>query len=182
MTEQQQAPAVPAEAAAAAAEQVSQIGADLGMGEQPAAADLGGQLQASGAHPGEVDTAALLEQIRALQSQMDQMQADKRSEAAPAIVSYAQALADHLNAKIAANPHTAADADLPGAAGADLAGQVLEAARTAAESGDVTGLQAKVDDVVGWVRAHGVKFNHIDWTYVLQLAEEIASAAAKLAA
>lgn len=166
----------------AARQQVQGIGADLGPGPQAAPEDLGQQMQASGAHPGEVDAAALLAEIRALQSRVDAMEADKRAEAGPDVVRYAQALADHVTAKVNANPVTAADPDLPGAAGTDLAAAALAAAKTAAESGDTAALKSKVDDVVGWVRAHAAKYNHIDWSYVLQLAGEIGVAAGKLAA
>lgn len=188
MTEQPyQAPQAPDTAAEdaqrAAAAGVQNIGADLGAGTAPAAtpADLGASLAASGAAPGEVDPAELLAAIRGLQAQVDQMQAEKRLEQAPAMVTYAQALADHVQSKINAHPHTAADVDQPGQEGVDLANAALDAARAAAESGDVSGVQSKVDDVVGWVRAHSAKFNHIDWSYVLQLAEEIGAAAARLA-
>jgi hypothetical protein len=188
MTEQPwQAPAAPdasaEEAQAAAAAALQNVGADLGAGTTPAATpeQLGVSLAASGAAPDEVDPQALLAAIRSLQSQVDQMQAEKRMEQAPALVTYAQALADHVAAKIAAHPHTAADVDLPGQAGIDLSGAVLEAARAAAESGDISAVAGKVNDVVGWVRMHAAKFNHIDWSYVLQLAEEVTSAAAKLA-
>jgi hypothetical protein len=189
MTEQPTPPPAAPDAAAeqaqaAAAAGVQNIGADLGAGTAPAAApeQLGASLAASGAAPDEVDPAALLAAIRGLQAQVDAMQAEKRMEQAPALVTYAQALADHVAAKIAASPHTAADVDQPGAVGVDLANAALEAARAAAESGDISGVKEKVDDVVGWVRAHAAKFNHIDWSYVLQLAEEIGTAAGKLAA
>lgn len=179
---QQPPPVPPQQAQTDAQRQVEGIGADLGPGPQAPPEDLGAAMQASGAHPGEVDAAELLKQIRALQSRVDAMEADKRSEAGPDVVRYAQALADHVAAKVTANPVTAADPDMPGAAGTDLANAALAAAKTAAESGNTDELNAKVQDVVGWVRGHAAKFSHIDWTYVLQLAEEIGTAAAKLAA
>lgn len=171
------------EAHAAAQAALQNVGADLGAGTAPAATpeQLGTALAASGAAPDEVDPQALLAAIRNLQAQVDAMQAEKRMEQAPALVTYAQALADHVAAKIAAHPHTAADVDMPGQAGIDLTGAALEVARAAAESGDTSAVASKVDDVVAWVRMHAKKFNHIDWSYVLQLAEEVTTAAAKLA-
>ena len=170
----------PQEAQQAAAEQIGVVGQDLGPGPQASAEDLGVAAMAAGAQPGEVDAGALLRQIQALQGRLEVLEQEKRADQAPAVVTYGQALADHVIAKVNAHPHLAGDPDNPIGVGADLAGRVLEAAQGAEQDPDA--VVAHIDTLERWVRAHARKFPHIDWGYVLELAGETAAAAVKLAA
>ena len=67
------------------------------------------------------------------------------------------------------------------AAGTYLAGKVTAAAE-AVVAGEPGALDGPVAELTGWVRAHAAQFPHVDWHYVLRLAEEAGAAAAKLAA
>lgn len=171
----------PEQAQAAVQQQVQGVAADLGPGPQAPAADLGQAMAASGASAGEVDTAALLQQIQALQRQMDAMQAEKRADLAPEVVKYAQAAADHISAKITANPHLAGEAGSILAAGSELAAKVGEAAQAEAD-GQAGATHGPVADLEKWVKEVAARHPGIDFGYVLQLAGEIAAAAARLAA
>jgi hypothetical protein len=170
----------PEQAQQATAEQVSAVGADLGLGQQPSAADLGAAAVQAGAQPGEVDAGQLLRTIQAMQARLDALEAEKRAEQAPAVAVYGQAVADHVNAKIAAHPHLATHPDNPITAGGPLAGRVLEAAQNA--EADPAAVEGHVAELRAWVEAHARQFPHIDWGYVLELAGETAAAAGKLAA
>lgn len=172
----------PEQAQAAAAEQVSGIGADLGPGPQASPETLGAQMVQSGAEPAQVDANALLRTIQAMQARLDALEAEKRASLAPEVVKYAQAVADHIAAKAAAEPALVDHPDLPLTQGTSLAGTLVDAAAAAAESGDASKLAKPLTEVTTWVRAHARRFPRVDWGYVLQLAEEAAGAAAKLAA
>jgi len=171
----------PAEAQQAAAEQISAVGQDLGPGIQPAAEDLGAAAVAAGAQPDEVDAGALLRTIQQMQLRLDMLEAEKRAEQAPAVVIYGQAIADHVNAKVAAHPTLYSHPDNPLSAGGALAGAVLDAARSEAD-GNTGALAGPLADLEGWVKNHARQFPHIDWGYVLELAGEAAGAAGRLAA
>ena len=164
----------------AARSQVAGVAADLGAGPQTPPDVLGAQMQASGAAPGEVDASALLAHIRAMQARLDSLEAEKRQELAPEVVKYADALAAHIAAKAAASPGLAAHPDHPLTAGADLVAKVADAARAEAD-GKAGALAGPLADLTAWVKRSQQVFHHLDWHYVLQLAEE-AAAAARLAA
>lgn len=165
----------------AAAGQIGAVAADLGPGPQADPADIGAAAMAAGAAPAQVDSAALLASIQALQSRLDTLEAEKRAEAAPDVVKFGQALAEHVQAKVDAHPHLAAHPDNALRVGGDLAAKVLEAAKAEAD-GNPGQLEGPLAELEGWVKAHARQFPHIDWHYVLELAGEAAAAAAKLAA
>ena len=164
-----------------AAEQVSQVAADLGPGPQADPADLGAAAMQAGAQPAEVDAGALLRSIQQLQSRLDTLEAEKRAEAAPDVVKFGQALADQVKAKADANPFLVSHPDNPLRQGADLADKVLAAAQ-AESDGNAGALEGPLAELEGWVKGHARQFPHIDWAYVLELAGEAAAAAARLAA
>jgi hypothetical protein len=170
----------PEQAQQAAAAQVGQVAADLGPGPQASAADLGVAAMQAGAQPGEVDAVALLNQIRAMQARLDSLEAEKRTQQAPAVVVYGQALADHVQAKVSAHPFLVGHPDNSISVGADLAQKVLDAAQDAEQNPDA--VKSRVTELEQWVTAHARQFPHIDWGYVVELAGETAAAAAKLAA
>lgn len=172
----------PDQATAAAAEQVQGIGADLGPGPQASPETLGAQMSQAGAIPAEIDANALLRQIQAMQSRLDVLEQEKRASVAPEVVKYAQAVSDHIAAKAAAEPQLVGHPDMPLTQGTSLAGALVDAATAAAESGDASKVTRPLAEITTWVKAHAAKFPHVDWGYVLQLAEEAAGAAAKLAA
>lgn len=166
---------------AAVQQQVSGISADLGPGPQASPADLVAVMAAEGAHAAEVDSNALLASIRALQARVDAMEAEKKKDLAPAVMQYAQAIADHAAAKVAANPVLALHPDNPITGVTGLA-QAVVAGAQAVIDGNTGALQGPLSELEAWVGRHAKGFPHIDWSYVLQLAEEAAGAAVKLAA
>src|SRR5215469_1471032 len=176
----QQPQVTPEQAQQAAAEQVGQVAADLGPGPQASPADLGAAALQAGAQPDEIDTGALLRTIQQMQARLTQLEQEKRAQQAPAVVTYGQALVDHVKAKVDAHPHLAANADIPITTGNDLAGRVLEAAEEAEQNPGA--VKERVAELEQWVSAHARKFPHVDWGYVVELAGETAAAAAKLAA
>lgn len=182
----------------AARVQLTAQGADLGpaggasdVAESGAA--LGMHALAAGAEAAEVDTAAMLRAIKALQSQVASLEAEKRLTSAPQVVRYAQALHDHLAVKAAQHPTVQADPDHTygqaphedgqggrGVLGAT--GRLVAAAEAAAETGNPGTITTDAGKVATWVQRHARRFPHIDYGYVLELAEDVAGAAAKLAA
>lgn len=201
------APAVPTDAPATApreftpdelAEARRQLvaqGADLGPGPEVAesGAALGMQAMAAGAQASEVDADAMLAAIRSLQAQVAALEREKKLAQAPEVVKYAQALFDHLAVKAAQHPTVQADPDhtygkAPNAEGhggqglLGAAGAIVTAAEAAADTGQPGTLAADVGKVETWVKRHARRFPHIDYSYILDLAEETAGAVLKLAA
>lgn len=174
-----QPPVSPAQAQQETAAQLGSVAADLGPGPQQSPADLGAQMAASGAHPGEVDVNELLSLIRGMQGQIDQLQAAKRADDAPAVLTYAQALADHVTAKAAANPVLAVHPDHPLQAGVKLAGNVVTAAQAVVD-GQTGALEGPLSELTAWVAKVAKRTPHLDWGYVLELGEEAAGAVARL--
>jgi hypothetical protein len=184
------APASPAEAPReftadeleAARAQLAAQGADLGTGQAASGADLGAQAVAAGAAPTEVDAQALLEQVRALQARVANMEHASRMAQAPDVVKYATALRDHLAVKANQHPAIAADPDHNFNAVLGAANDLVSGAEAAAESGNPGKLGAEVGAVESWVAKHARRFPHIDYSYILDLAGEAAQAVAALAA
>jgi len=150
---------------------VSGVAADLGPGPQAPASDIGAAMAAGGAQPAAPDPAAMLAQIQALQAQMAALQAEKQAGTVPDVTKYAQAAADHVAAIATANPHLAGEL----ADGVTLSADVAAAAADGAHPGGT------VEELKAWVDDVAAKFPHINFGYVLQLAGEIAAAAAKIA-
>jgi phosphohistidine swiveling domain-containing protein len=141
------------------------------------------RLAASGAAATDVDPAALLRQMQALQAQVDALTAAKVQDKAPEVVRYATALADHLQAKADAHPTINADPDHTFIPALHKVAQLVNAAEgVVAHSTGHDHVITLAKDVGAWVSAHARKFPAIDYDYLLQLAEEAAGAAAKLLA
>lgn len=144
-------------------------------------ADLGARVLQSGAEADEVDAADLLAAIRGLQSQVDALNREKRLSQAPDVVKYATALNDHLTAKALSNPTINADPDHGYGPVLEQTATLKDAAADAAGSGH----PGQVEDLAGkigkWVSAHARRFPQVDYSYVLDLAEDVATAASKLA-
>lgn len=143
-------------------------------------ATLGMKALADGAQSSEVDTGELLRQIQAMQSRMDTLEREKRMSTAPEVVKYATALHDHLTAKAAAHPAIAADPDHNWGQVLEQTASIKEAAATAAESGKPGTLKDDLGKVAAWVSRHAKRFPQIDYSYVLELAEDAAGALARL--
>lgn len=147
-----------------------------------ASAALGMQIAAAGGSATEVDTGALLRMIQNLQAQVTALTAAQVSAQAPEVVKYATAFADHLQAKADAHPVINADPDHTFIPALRKAAHLVNAAEAVAASG--TGhedLVSLAKDAAAWVAAHARRFPAIDYEYILQLAEEVAGAAVKLA-
>jgi hypothetical protein len=147
-----------------------------------ASAAVGMRLAAAGAAATDVDTGALLRMIQGLQAQVAALNAERSAAAAPDVVKYATAYADHLQAKADAHPVINADPDHTYLSGLRGAAHLVNAAEQAAATG--TGhdrLVTLAKDGAAWVRAHARHFPAIDYDYLLQLAEEVAAAAVKAA-
>lgn len=157
--------------AAASPDTVATDGAGLGM-----------RALADGAQAAEVDSGELLRQIRAMQDRMDALEREKRMSTAPDVVKYATALHDHLSAKAAAHPLINLDADHGWGQVLEQTASIKEAAAAAAESGQPGTLKEDLGKVEAWVSRHARRFPQIDYTYVLELAEDAAGALAKLVA
>lgn len=194
-----QAPASPGPAPAEQGAQAWQAAAGLGVGPATpaptvpssappgdtaeAGAELGMRLAASGAAATDVNTAELLQMIRGLQAQVEQLTATQNAATAPEVVKYATAFADHLQAKADAHPVINADPDHTYIPALQKAAQLVNAAENVAASGSGhDNLVTLAKDAAGWVRLHARKFPAIDYEYIAQLAEEVGSAAAKLLA
>jgi hypothetical protein len=148
-----------------------------------ASAELGMRLAGAGAAATDVDAAALLQQLRALQRQVDQLTAQQTAAQAPDVVKYAVAFADHLQAKADAHPVINADPDHTFIPALHKAAQMVNGAEQVAAGGTGhEGLVTLARDAGKWVELHARRFKGIDYDYLLQLAAEVASAAAKLAA
>jgi hypothetical protein len=155
--------------------------------------DLGMQALAAGAEPAEVDTAAMLAEFRALQARISALEAEKRASTAPAVVRYAQAILDHLSTKAAQHPAIQADADHTYGQAANASGDggkgvlgaashLVATASTAADTGKPGSFGNELGQIQTWVQRHARRFPHVDYGYVLELAEEAALAVTKLAA
>jgi hypothetical protein len=147
-----------------------------------ASAEVGMRIAAAGATPTDVDTRALLAQLQALQARVDTLTQANVAAAAPPLVRYATAFADHLQAKADAHPTINADPDNTFIPALRSAAQLVNGAEYVAASG--AGHEQLVNlakDAGAWVKAHARRFPQIDYDYILQLAEEVGSAAVKLA-
>jgi hypothetical protein len=155
--------------------------------------DLGRAAVAAGAEAADVDANELLASIRALQNRVNLLEAEKRAASAPAVVRYAEAIRDHLATKAAQHPAVQADPDhsygkLPDASGAGglgvlgAASHLAVTAAQAADSGKPGSFGTELGHIVTWVQRHARRFPAIDHGYILELAEEAALAATKLAA
>jgi hypothetical protein len=144
--------------------------------------DLGVSMLASGAEADEVNPAELLASIRHMQARIDKLESEKRLETAPELVKYATAISDHLATKAAQNPAIDADPDHSYGPARDLAAELVSAAKDATTSGNTAEVGPVLGKVVSWVTRHARRHPHVDYSYVLELAEEAEQAAAKLAA
>jgi hypothetical protein len=144
-------------------------------------ADLGVKVLQSGAEADEIDPGELLAAIRALQSKVDGLEREKRLSQAPDVVKYATALHDHLTAKALANPVINADPDHGFGPVLEQTATLKDAAADAADSGHPGQVEDLAGKVGAWVSRHARHFPQIDYSYVLDLAEDVATAAAKLA-
>jgi len=146
-----------------------------------ASAALGMSIAGAGGAATDVDAGQLLAYIRRLEARFEQLQQAQAVQQAPEVVTYATALADHLQAKADANPVVNADADHTYYPALVQAAQLVNAARATAQTGQGhEQLVTLAKNVAGWVRLHARKFPAIDYEYILQLAEETAGAAVKL--
>lgn len=144
--------------------------------------DLAAQIHAAGAEAADPDVGALLDQIRAMQSRMDKLEAEKRAQNAPDVVKYAQALNDHLAAKAAAHPVVDANPDTSFGPGLKLTAALVSAAGDAADANKPGTLERDSDQVVRWLTQQARRAPHLDLGYLAELAGEVAGAAVKLAA
>jgi hypothetical protein len=167
---------------AAAREQLLAQGELAPAAPVPDSASLGIQALAAGAQADEVDPGELLRMLQAQQARIDALESEKRLATAPDIVKYATALADHLQVKADANPVIHSDPDHTWMPALELAAGLVNAASTAAQSGQPGDLAAQVAKVRTWVARHQRKFPHLDYGYIQDLADETDDAAAKLAA
>ena len=155
--------------------------------------DLGLHALAAGAEATEVDTAAMLRAIKQLSAKVAALEAEKRLSNAPAVVTYAHALHDHLAVKATQHPTVQADPDYTwgqapredgqggrGVLGAT--GRLVASAEAAADTGNPGTIAEDAGKVTTWVVRHARHFPHLDYSYVLELAEDVAQAAVKLAA
>ena len=157
--------------------------AESGGGPPVGPGELGAQALADGAEAAEADPGAMLRAIQALQAQVDALNAEKRATSAPPLVTYAQAVKDHLAAKQAAHPVIDADPDHSFAPAVELAGQLVDAAKQAGEPGGDTGpVTSKLAEVETWIKQHAKRFPQLDYSYLGDLALEVAGTVAKLAA
>lgn len=177
-----------------AAAQAAIAGANVGVtGPQVGSpTDLGLAALAAGAEAADPDPAEMLAAIRAMQARIDALEAEKRSAQAPLVVTYATALLDHLATKRAQHPVIQADPDhnygqVPNAEGLGARGvlgaahHLVSTATVAAETGNGQGVAAELPAIQTWVQRHARRFPHVDYSYIVELAEEVAGAAAKLA-
>jgi len=156
---------------------------DAATGPSVSEAQMSAHLVASGAEAASVDPAELLALIRGLQSKVDALTAEKRAATVPDVTKYATAIADHLQGKADASPVMQADPDHTLAPVLDLAGKLKDAAAAAADgSGDVGAVHGVLGDIASFVRRHARRNPQVDYSYVEELAEELADACAKLAA
>ena len=144
-------------------------------------AGLGARVLQSGAEADEVDPSELLAAIRGLQAQVDQLNREKKLSQAPDVVKYATALHDHLTAKALANPVINADPDHGYGPVLEQTASLKDAAADAADNGHPGPVEDLAGKVGKWVSAHARRFPQIDYSYVLDLAEDVATAASKLA-
>jgi len=184
-----------------ARQQLVSQGADLGPSGGSTApndvaesgAALGMHALAAGAEAADVDTAAMLRAIKELSAKVSALEAEKRLASAPDVVKYAHGLHDHLLAKSYQHPGVQADADhtygqAPRESGEGgkgvlgATGRLITAAEAAADTGDPGTIAAEAAKVGTWVTRHARRFPHIDYSYVLELAEDLGGAALKLAA
>lgn len=148
-------------------------------GQAPASPDdLASQIHAAGAEAADPDVAKLMQQIQAMQAQMDKLSQAARAQNVPDAVKYADALAGHVAAKLSAHP-SLADTLKPLS---DLAGAAQGAAAAAAEQGHPGQLEDAAAKVAAWVAKEGRRLPHLDLAYIAELAEEAAGAAVKIAA
>lgn len=167
----------------AARQQLIAQGADLGQRDTPVdSAGLGMQALAAGAEPAEVDADALLRMLQAQQSQINALLAEKKLANAPEVVKYATALADHLQARADQNPAIHADPDHTWMPALEQAATLVNAANDAASSGEPGPVMDVVAGLEKWMATHARRFPALDYGYLIDLAGEVAGAAAKLAA
>ena len=154
---------------------------EAGAGAPPVdAAAMGRNLLAAGAEPAEVNPAELLTMIRAMQAKIDGLEREKKLAAAPELVKYATAIADHIAVKATTSPAIHADPDNTFQPGLDAAAALVGAARAATDSGDPAAVAGPLGKVVAFVTRHARRLPQLDYAYVLELAEELGEAAAKL--
>jgi hypothetical protein len=148
-----------------------------------AAAAVGARIAAAGAAATDVDIEAMFRSIKSLEAQVAQLTAERVQAQAPEVVKYATAFADHLQAKADAHPVINADLDHTFIPALRHAAKLVNAAEQVAATGaGHAELVSLAKDAEGWVRAHARRFPAIDYDYILQLAEEVGSAAVKLLA
>lgn len=186
MSEQPGQPVSDSEAQAAAASQIaaqSELAAPV-SGGQPATspADLGALAAAEGASPDATDPRALLDSIKALQAQVDQLNRERQAANVPDTVKYATAIADHLQARADQHPVLHANPDQTWMPALETAADVVNAANDAAESGDVSKVLEGLDKLRAFFDRHGRKNPTQDYSYLHELADETQAAAQQHAA
>ena len=168
-----------APAAAAVSPQTPQPGVQP---DEPDPEAVGAAGAAAGGTATDVDSAALLKHIQELQGRVSAMEAEKRSANADPLVTYAEALGNHLQAKADANPVVNADPDYTWRPALVKAASLIDEAGKAADGGSTDTVVKLADDVAAWVRSHAKRFRSIDYSYIEELVESVKAAAAKLAA
>jgi len=164
---------------AAAREQIAaQEAPGAGPGVTPQ--EMGTSLVAAGAEAAAVDPHELLALIRGMQTRIDGLEAEKRLAAAPQLTRLATAVSDHLAAKAAANPVIHGDPDRTWQPALDIAGELVDAAKSATESGDPSKVSDRLGTVLSWVTAHARQHPALDYNYVIELIGQAGEEAAKL--
>lgn len=157
------------------ASQAEGVAPAQGTGPAVSPADLGAQALAEGARPDEVDTAELLSAIRALQSQVDRLTAEKRNANVPDVVKYSTAFADHLQAKADANPVIHSDPDHTYMPALEHAASMVNA------SGEGEDIGGHVAFLRRWLDRHARKFPSHDVDYLRELLDDVEESAARAA-
>lgn len=133
-------------------------------------AELGAKIAAEQAQAGigttQVDANALLAEIKAMQARLAQLEAEKATTTAPALVNTAESLRNLLGEHAL---RTLAGDYAPVLA---LADDAVDAARNAVTSGDVTYVRQIGDRIARWMRSHAPHpgENHY-WRQALDFAE-----------
>lgn len=170
-------------------EELEQARAQLAAQEPPGdgppvdSVGMGMDLVSKGAEAADVDAADMLAMIKSLSAKVARMEAEKRLEHAPDVVRYATAIRDHLQAKADANPALHSAAEHSWNPGIDLAGKLVDEAGSAADAGKPsTALHNMLSDMEKWVNRFARRHPGLDHNYIVELIEEAADAALKLAA
>lgn len=144
--------------------------------------DLGAQVAAAGGGAQEVDPVELLRQIQQLQARLDAADAEKKAESVPEIVDKAQALAGHLQVKADTNPAIAASQHNYDP-GLELAGRLVDAAKSVQDDPSAARTVSHVAGQIGtWLARIDRRHASQDYSYLIDLAEDVADLADRAAA